>query len=200
MEPTIADCTELFRKKLLGKTGKISEKTLEMHLGIYAIQVRRAQELLSAISKGGLPEEDRIAGSPFRANKLDLSYCLAAAKSHELYFKTLGGTGGAPQGILRTWIERDFGSVDRFLSDLRATALASDCWAWACLDQASGRVFNLIGDPRGAGPFWGGFPLLSIDMEDHAFLLDFGLDRAAYLDSFFGQIDWESIVAALPLL
>lgn len=200
MASTIADCTDLFRKKLFGKTGKVSEKTLEMHLGLYAIQVRRAKELLSEIEKDDLPKEDRIPGSLFRARKLDLSYCLSMAKSHELYFHVLGGAGGSPQGTLREWIDRDFGSFDRFLNDLRATALASDSWAWTCLDQASGRLINLLGDPRSTVPFWGGTPLLAIDMEDHAFLLDFGWDRAAYLDSLLGQIDWESVAGLLPLL
>ncbi|MDD4932902.1 MAG: Fe-Mn family superoxide dismutase [Methylacidiphilaceae bacterium] len=200
MGSTIVDRTDLFRKKLLGKTGKISEKALEMHLGLYAIHVRRAMEILSAIEEKDLPEDDRVAGSLFRANKLDLSYCLSSAKNHELYFSLLGGPGGEPQGTLRTWIHRDFGSLDRFLSDLRATALASDSWAWTCLDQASGRLLNLLSDPRGAVPFWGGSPLLAIDMADHAFLLDFGLDREAYLDSLLGQIDWESVASMLPLL
>ncbi|MDD2677737.1 MAG: Fe-Mn family superoxide dismutase [Methylacidiphilaceae bacterium] len=200
MASTIADRTDLFRKKLLGKTGKISEKALEMHLGLYAIQVRRASELLTALQGEELPGDDRIAGSLFRANRLDFSYCLSSAKSHELYFATLGGAGSEPKGVLRTWIDRDFGSLDRFLRDLRTTALASDSWAWTCLDHASGRLFNLPGDPRGAVPFWGGTPLLAIDMEDHAFLLDFNLDRAAYLDSLLGQIDWEVVASALPLL
>ncbi len=200
MAPTIADRSDLFRKRLLGKTGRISEKALEMHLGLYAVQVRRAKELLSAIEDGKLPEDDRTSGSLFRARKLDLSYCLSAAKSHELYFQLLGGSGGSPQGTLRAWIDRDFGSFDRFVDDLRATALASDSWAWTCLDQTSGRLFNLLGDPRGAVPFWGGSPLLAIDMEDHAFLLDFGWDRAAYLESLLGQIDWELVSGMLPLL
>lgn len=200
MASTIADHSDLFRKRLLGKTGKISEKTLEMHFGLYAVQVRRAKELLSTIEEGNFPEDDRISGSLFRAQKLDLSYCLSAAKNHELYFRLLGGPGGSPQGTLREWIDRDFGSFDRFLKDLRATALASDSWAWTCLDQSSGRVVNLLADPRGAVPFWGATPLLAIDMEDHAFLLDFGWDRAAYLDSLLGQIDWELVSGLLPLL
>ncbi|WP_020494326.1 superoxide dismutase [Verrucomicrobium sp. 3C] len=200
MASTIADRTDLFRKKLLGKTGKISEGALEMHLGLYAIQVRRANELLSEIAERDLPGEGQIAGSLFRANQLDLAYCLSSAKNHDLYFSTLGGTAAEPQGTVRTWIDRDFGSLDRFLRDLRATALASDSWAWTCLDQSSGRLFNLLGDPRGGVPFWGATPLLAIDVEDHAFLLDFGLDRAAYLDSLLGQIDWESVASMLPLL
>ncbi|QSR84657.1 superoxide dismutase [Methylacidimicrobium sp. B4] len=200
MASTIADCTDLFRKKLFGKTGKISEKTLEMHLGLYAIQVRRAKKLLSSIEEEDLPSDERVDGSLFRARKLDLSYCLSAAKSHELYFHMLGGGGGSPQGALREWIDRDFGSLDGFLRELRATALASDSWAWTCLDQASGRLINLLGDPRGAVPFWGSSPLLAIDMEDHAFLLDFGWDREAYLDALLGQIDWESVGRLLPLL
>ncbi|VVM08076.1 Superoxide dismutase [Mn/Fe] [Methylacidimicrobium cyclopophantes] len=198
--PTISDQTDLFRKKLLGKTGKISDKTLEMHLGIYAVQVRRAKELLAAVEKEDLPEEGALPGSLFRANRLDLSYCLCAARSHELYFQILGGSGAAPQGKLREWIDRDFGSLGRFLRDLRATALASDSWAWSCLDPASGRLFNLLGDPRGGLPLWGGLPLIALDMEDHAFLLDFGQDRAAYLDSLLGQIDWEAVASRLPLL
>ncbi|WP_202213567.1 superoxide dismutase [Methylacidimicrobium sp. AP8] len=200
MASIISDCTERFRQKLFGKTGGISEKTLQMHLGLYAIQVRRAKELLSALEKGDSPKENQIDGSLFRARKLDLSYCLSAAKSHELYFSILGGAGGAPQGTLREWIDRDFGSFDSFLRDLRTTALASESWAWTCLDQASGRLLNLLGDGSVTVPFWGAAPLLAIDMEDHAFILDFGWDRAAYLDSVLAQIDWESVARFLPLV
>ena len=63
--------------------------------------------------------------SELRALKVDLTFAIGGIKNHELYFAHLGGEGGDPDGAFRALVERDFGSVEAWRSDLRATALAA---------------------------------------------------------------------------
>jgi Fe-Mn family superoxide dismutase len=52
-----------------------------------------------------------------------------------------------------------------------------------------------IGDEQNTFPVWNATPILACDMFEHAFFIDFGVNRAAYLDAFFRNLDWEDVAA-----
>jgi Fe-Mn family superoxide dismutase len=107
----------------------------------------------------------------------------------------LGGKGGEPPAELRQQIEKDFGSYERFVQEFRATAIAARGWAWLAWDYDFERLMIYIGDEQNTFPVWNATPILACDMFEHAFFLDFGVNRAAYLDAFFRNLDWEDVVA-----
>ena len=128
-----------------------------------------------------------------RALKVDLSFAIGGVKNHEIYFGHLGGGGGDPTGAIGALIKRDFGSVDAWRDDLKATGIAGRGWAWTAYDWDEHRLFNHIGDAQNTYPVWNATPLVALDVYEHAYFLDFQTDRGAYIDAFFANLDWSVV-------
>ncbi|MDH7571555.1 MAG: Fe-Mn family superoxide dismutase, partial [Armatimonadota bacterium] len=107
----------------------------------------------------------------------------------------LGGKGGRPGGQLLQLIERDFGSFERWQQDLTQTGMAARGWAWLVYDWESGRLENLIGDAQNTYPVWHAIPLVALDVYEHAYWLDYQTNRAAYIEAFFANLDWDVVQA-----
>ena len=90
-------------------------------------------------------------------------------------------------------VERDFGSVESWRTDLKATAMAARGWAWTAFDRDEGRLFNYIGDAQNTFPVWNASPLVALDVYEHAYFLDFQTDRASYIEAFFNNLDWQVV-------
>jgi superoxide dismutase, Fe-Mn family len=177
--------------RLLQLSG-ISRASVEAHYRLYQGYVAKRNEILAA-----LPDVDRSAAnqvfSELRALKVDLTFAIGGIKNHELYFAHLGGEGGDPDGGFRTLVERDFGSVDAWRADLRATAIAARGWAWTAYDWDERRLFNYLGDAQNTFPVWNATPLVALDVYEHAYFLDYQTDRASYVDAFFENLDWHVV-------
>jgi Fe-Mn family superoxide dismutase len=167
----------------------ISRTTIEAHYRLYQGYVAKRNEIL-----GRLEGVDRDAAnqvySDVRALKVDLTFAVGGIKNHEIYFEHLGGEGGDPDGAIAGLIERDFGTVDVWRADLKATGLAGRGWAWTAYDWDEARLFNYIGDAQNTFPVWNATPLVALDVYEHAYFLDYQTDRAAYIDAFFKNLDW----------
>ena len=113
---------------------------------------------------------------------------------HEKYFGNLGGSGAA-SGTIEKLLARSFGSLGRWEELFRATAMSLGGGSgWTILD------FNfLTGDVRTYGSgghsqaLAFGYPLLVLDMYEHAYAIDYGAAHAKYIDAFFQNIDWEEV-------
>lgn len=173
----------------------LSEHLLRSHhRNNYGGAVRR----LNAI-RAQLGDTDFAAAPGFRLNGLKREELVAANSVllHELYFATLGGDGRTMAPAMALALQANFGSVERW----RAEFVALD----KALGGGSGWVV-LTFQPRDAtlANIWaadhthalaGGFPLLALDMYEHAYHLDFGADAGAYVDAFMANIDWAGVYA-----
>lgn len=194
---------EEFLKKVKGNTGKISDKTHEEHMKLYTGYVNKSNAILAELEKLGVPDpaDPKVANQIFstvRSLKVDLTFALGGMKNHEIYFEILGGNG-KPFGQAEELIKRDFGSLENFKKDLKATGMAGRGWAWTGLDHQTGKLFNYIGDMQNTYPVWGVTPILALDVYEHAYYLDFGTNRGAYIDEFFAHVDWQAVNARLPV-
>ena len=167
----------------------ISRETVEAHYRLYEGYVNKRNEILERLSSVDLAAANQIY-SEFRALKIELSFAIGGIKNHEIYFEHLGGDGGAPEGSIGRLIERDFGSVEDWARDLKATGMAGRGWAWTAYDWDEGRLFNYAGDAQNTFPIWNAAPLVALDVYEHAYWLDFQTDRASYIDAFFANLDW----------
>ena len=165
--------------------------TIELRDVAHAFRARNG-EPLHALDGVDLGSANQVY-SELRALKVDLTFAIGGIKNHELYFAHLGGEGGDPDGAFRALVERDFGSVEAWRSDLRATALAARGWAWTAYDWDEGRLFNYLGDAQNTFPVWNATPLVALDVYEHAYFLDYQTDRASYVDAFFENLDWDVV-------
>jgi len=170
----------------------ISRETVEAHYKLYQGYVNKRNEILAALGGVDLGSANQVY-SELRALKVDLTFAIGGIKNHELYFEHLGGHGGDPAGVFGTLVKRDFGSVDAWRTDLKATGLAGRGWAWTAFDWDEGRLFNYIGDAQNTFPVWNATPVVALDVYEHAYFIDFATDRGAYIDAFFNNLDYDVV-------
>ena len=170
----------------------ISRASIESHHRLYQGYVAKRNEILGLLGDVDLERANQVS-SDLRALKVELTFALGGIKNHEVYFAHLGGEGGDPDGAFRMLVERDFGSVESWRADLRATAMAARGWAWTAFDRDEGRLFNYLGDAQNTFPVWNATPLVALDVYEHAYFLDYQTDRASYLDAFFENLDWDVV-------
>jgi superoxide dismutase, Fe-Mn family len=170
----------------------ISRETVEAHYKLYQGYVNKRNEILAALDGVDLGSANQVY-SELRALKVDLTFAIGGIKNHELYFEHLGGHGGDPAGVFGTLVKRDFGSVDAWRADLKATGLAGRGWAWTAYDWDEGRLFNYIGDAQNTFPVWNASPVVALDVYEHAYFIDFATDRASYIDAFFSNLDYDVV-------
>jgi superoxide dismutase, Fe-Mn family len=170
----------------------ISRASVEAHYKLYEGYVNKRNEILGRLGEIDLAAANQVY-SEVRALKVDLTFAIGGVKNHEIYFEHLAGGGGALDGPMGELIERDFGSVDAWRADLKATGMGGRGWAWTAYDWDEQRLFNYIGDAQNTFPIWNATPLVALDVYEHAYFLDYQTDRASYIDAFFANLDWDVV-------
>ena len=180
-----------FQKDLDG----ISKKTMEEHYKLYQGYVNKYNEIMTKLE--ALTPDDYKAANPtyslVRELKVELARAVGGVKNHELYFNHLGGSMSQPGAALKSQLEKDFGSYDKWLADFKGTGVAARGWAFLAWDREYGRLFNMIGDEQFSFPVWNSVPVLAMDVFEHAFFIDFGSAKAAYIEKFFANLDWSDV-------
>jgi Fe-Mn family superoxide dismutase len=167
----------------------ISRESVQAHYRLYEGYVAKRNEIMRRLGSVDLGAANQVF-SEVRGLKLELSFAVGGIKNHEVYFEHLGGPGGTPKGTIAKLLERDFGSFDAWRADLKATGLAARGWAWTAYDWDEQRLFNYLGDSQNTFPIWNATPLVALDVYEHAYFMDFGTDRASYIDAFLANLDW----------
>jgi len=119
--------------------------------------------------------------------------------NHELYFtqfRPVGEASQGPDGVLAAQIEKQWGSVDAFMAEFEAkgTGLFGSGWVWLSADGDGSLVITR--EQGASNPVVKGLkPLLTFDVWEHAYYLDYQNRRAAHLSALWQIIDW-SVIAA----
>jgi Fe-Mn family superoxide dismutase len=179
------------KSELLEMDG-ISRASVEAHYKLYEGYVNKRNEILTKLVDVDASSANQVY-SDIRSLKIDLTFAIGGVKNHEIYFEHLGGGGGDPDGTVGSLIERDFGSIQAWRTDLKATGMGGRGWAWTAYDWDEQRLFNYIGDAQNTFPIWNATPLVALDVYEHAYFLDYQTDRASYIDAFFNNLDWDVI-------
>ena len=116
--------------------------------------------------------------------------------NHEMYFEQFTGKPGkpAPAGKLAEAIERDFGSFEAFKEEFvkKGATLFGSGWVWLSADKDGKLVISQ--EANAANPIKKGLkPLLTFDVWEHAYYLDFQNRRADHLAALWQIIDWKVI-------
>ncbi len=170
----------------------ISRKTMEEHYKLYEGYVNKSNEILGLLKQADPTQGNQIY-SDIRVLKHELTFAIGGVKNHEIYFDHLGGDGGRPGGQLLEDIEKNFGSFDAWAADLKGTGAAARGWVWLAYDHDTGTLFNYLGDAQNTFPIWNATPILALDTYEHAYFIDYAVNRGAYIDAFMNNLDWSVI-------
>jgi superoxide dismutase, Fe-Mn family len=175
---------------LIGMPG-FSETLLKNHFTLYQGYVTNTNKVLDTLD--ALLKDGKAATPEFAELKRRLGWEFDGMRLHEYYFENLGASALDPQGALAKKLAADFGSVENWEKDFRATgAMRGIGWVALYQDPASGRLVNFWINEHDGGHPAGGTPVLIMDVFEHAFMIDYGLKRADYIAAFFTNINWKA--------
>jgi Fe-Mn family superoxide dismutase len=175
---------------LLGMPG-FSDDLLQMHFKLYEGYVKNANELLAKLQ--GM---NGTSSYEYGALKRRLGWEFDGMRLHELYFGNLGGSDSIDKKcpLYEAMVEQ-FGSFEKWKKDFIATGTIRGIgWAMLYIDLEQDRLINVWINEHDVGHLVRAKPLLIMDVFEHAYMPQYGLDRAKYIDAFFSNIDWPVVV------
>jgi superoxide dismutase, Fe-Mn family len=192
--PTAADIEKAFNTEHVG----ISRKTHEEHLKLWQGYANKTNEIRKALTELDTdPAKANQIYSQMRALKVNYAFAYGGYINHNVYFDTIGGTGGVATGKIGELIVESYGSFEKWAADWKATGIAGRGWVYLGYDHEEGRVHNYIGDAQDTYPTWNNHLVLAMDVYEHAYYLDFQTARAKYIDAYMQVIDWNAVNARL---
>ena len=173
-------------EQLLGTPG-FSEQLLKNHFKLYEGYVNNTNSLIEKLKTNKdvyeLAELRRRFGWEFNGMRL-----------HELYFGNISKLPVSMNSQLALALTSQFGSFENWLSDFVAAAKARGIgWVVLAHDPVSKSLYDIWINEHDVGHLAGAKPLLVLDVFEHAFMLDYGLNRAAYIDAFMKAVDWKAV-------
>lgn len=173
----------------------ISAKTLEFHHGKHLqAYVDNLNKLLPGSGLDGLPLEDIVRRAPAGALFNNAGQVL----NHNLYFTQFAPCHSerSEESPLFAQIVKQWGSLDAFKSDFesKGTTLFGSGWVWLQADAAG--ELSIAQYANADNPLPHGYkPLLTFDVWEHAYYLDYQNRRAAHLQALWQIVDWAVVDA-----
>jgi Fe-Mn family superoxide dismutase len=182
--------------KLLGMGG-FSEPLLKNHFTLYQGYVTNTNKLIETL--GQMLKEGKTGTPEFAELKRRLGWEFNGMRLHEYYFENLGGKGGIEKtGKLSKRISGDFGNYEAWEKEFKAVgAMRGIGWSVLYQDSFTGKLLNFWINEHDVGHPAGCSPLLILDVFEHAFMIDYGLKKADYIEAFFKNINWKAVEGRL---
>jgi Fe-Mn family superoxide dismutase len=178
--------------RLLGMEG-FSETLLKNHFTLYQGYVTNTNKLLETLSQ--MLKEGKVGTPEFSELKRRLGWEFNGMRLHEYYFENLGGKGGLEKtGKCFKKISEAFGSFEVWEKEFKGVgAMRGIGWTILYEDPLTGRLINFWINEHDVGHPAGCNPILILDIFEHAFMIDYGLKRADYIEAFFKNIYWKAV-------
>lgn len=174
----------------------ISAETLEYHYGKHhRTYVDKLNGLIEGTELAGKPLEDIV-----RASEGGVFNNAAQVWNHSFYWNCLSPNGGGvATGAIAAAIDSAFGSFEAFKEAFTTSAINNfgSSWTWL-VKQADGSL-AIVNTSNAATPLTGAgvTPLLTVDLWEHAYYIDYRNARPKYMEAFWALVNWEFVNANL---
>jgi Fe-Mn family superoxide dismutase len=172
----------------------ISANTFDFHHGRHhQAYVTNLNNLVKGSPMESQPLEEIIKSTYKDASKTGIFNNAAQVWNHTFFWHSMKPQGGgAPSGTLATAISRDCGGLDKFKEAFKAAAVGQfgSGWAWLVLDK---RQLKVVATPNAVTPLAEGqTPLLTCDVWEHAYYLDYQNRRPDFVQAFLDHLtNWD---------
>lgn len=181
---------------LEGKLRGISDEQIRQHRDtLYVGYVNKLNEIEGRLNE--VKKQGNATYTEFRELKVEEPFATNGIYLHEGYFENLGGGGGTPKGKVATLMERDYGSFDKWKEDFVTCGMSARGWVVLALNLLDGRLHDYVCERHDVGGVWWAWPLLILDVYEHAYFIDYGVKRADYIKAFMENIDWNAVTKRL---
>ncbi|XP_047270719.1 superoxide dismutase [Fe], chloroplastic isoform X1 [Capsicum annuum] len=180
----------------------MSSRTFEFHWGKHhRAYVDNLNKQIDGTELDGKTLEDIILITYNKGSPLPAFNNAAQAWNHQFFWESMKPNGGGePSGKLLELINRDFGSYDTFVKEFKAAAATQfgSGWAWLAY-KPEDKKLALVKTPNAENPLVLGYTaLLTIDVWEHAYYLDFQNRRPDYISIFMEKlVSWEAVSSRL---
>jgi len=170
---------------------RMSRETIEYHYGKHLqTYIDNLNRLIDGTPYADVPLETLIltATGPLFNNA-------AQVWNHNFFFNTLTPKPEPMPLELKDYLIRDFGSVEVFKEKFKKAAVEIFGSGWAWLAQDPEGKLHIIQESNAGNPLRAGYkPLMTIDVWEHAYYIDYRNRRAAFVDNCWELIDWNKVV------
>jgi len=177
-------------ESLLGTKG-FGDQLLKNHFTLYQGYVTNTNKVADALS--AMAKEGKTTTPEYAELKRRFGWEFNGMRLHELYFGNMikGGKALDKNTNLNKKIVAEFGSYENWEKDFKATgAMRGIGWVILYYDMTEGRLFNTWINEHDEGHLSGAMPLIVMDVFEHAYMIEYGLKKADYIEAFFKAIDW----------
>ncbi|NLK52895.1 MAG: superoxide dismutase [Syntrophomonadaceae bacterium] len=169
----------------------LSEYQLTEHYTLYLGYVNKYNEILTRLKNTDFAAANQTY-SDLRALKIGENFALNGIKLHEAYFENL-----CPQqfvsGKILEMTTNTFGSYENFKYQFSQCGIAARGWTILSYDLEQRKLLINCLDAHDQGYLVNSYPLLVMDVYEHAYLIDYGVKRAIYIEAFFQNIAWNIV-------
>ncbi|MFA4999442.1 MAG: superoxide dismutase [Parcubacteria group bacterium] len=168
----------------------ISLKAITEHFKLYEGYVKKINEIRTKLETA----DKSLANATYSEIgelKRQESFAMDGVKLHEIYFGILGPSKAETR--MAEMIKRDFGSIDNWIADMSAAGLSARGWVITSYDLEDKTLHNYNADAHNVGIVAGTIPLITLDVYEHAYFMDYGTNRKGYIEAFFKNLNWEKI-------
>ena len=183
------------KKSFSYNTRAFSEKAFNNHITLYNGYVDKNNEITEALKATPDYAEANAVYSKLRSLKKGQTFTLDSVILHEEYFRNMSAATLTPGKNTLKLFDAYFGSYEKWLADFTATAKCARGWCVLAYDQRSKTAANFLSDSHDNGIISLSYPILVLDMYEHAYYMDYGTDKASYITNFVRSIDWAYVEA-----
>lgn len=182
--------------KLIGMEG-FSETLLKNHFTLYQGYVTNTNKVIESLEQ--LLKDGKTGTLEFAELKRRLGWEFNGMRLHEYYFENLGGKSPFDKNSkLAKKLIADFGSYEAWEKDFKSTGTMRGIgWVILYQDTTNNKLLNFWINEHDVAHPSGCNPILVMDVFEHAFMIDYGLKRADYIESFFKNINWQVVESRL---
>ncbi len=178
----------------------MSLKSIQEHFKLYQGYVKKTNEIQESLKSADKAAANGVY-SVYGELRRQETFAVNGIKLHEVYFGHLDGStlknNGSPSTgsgtIIQKMIEGEFGSMGAWQEEMVATGMSSRGWAILAYDLKDNRLHIYGADAQNVGAVWGAIPLVALDVYEHAYFMDHGTNRKAYIEGFFRNLDWGAV-------
>ncbi len=185
--------TEQNFEHLLGTPG-FSDKLLQNHFKLYSGYVKNTNLLIEKLM--AMAKEGNTATPEFAELKRRMGWEFNGMRLHELYFGNMSKVKKRlPENSpLYKLMVSVFGSGENCEKAFVATgSMRGIGWVVTSYDPVAKKLFHVWVNEHDVGHLAGTVPILIMDVFEHAFMLDYGLDKASYIKAFINAVDWDIV-------
>lgn len=184
---------EINAKHFEHSTMAVSSEQFADHLKLYNGYITKVNQITGELEKDPDTKDANATYSRYRCLKKGETFSLDGVILHELYFQNMCDSQKVPSVKTTEMLNQYFGGYEKWRADFTACCESARGWCVLVYEQRTNTYRNLLQDAHDDGVVCMAYPLLVMDMYEHAYFLDYGTNKDEYIKNFLTSVDWDVV-------